>query len=109
MPGIGGFTLTQDDDEFLVGLGTKPTETVVHGGKALGMEEGDFSQFPEVLNNFFESAVQIGDGAVDMGLYRKRLGGGLWVGFGLRLMLREVDRAFSFIRSHRCLPKGSVG
>jgi hypothetical protein len=104
MPGVGCFSFAQGHDAFLVGFGTKPTETMVDNGEALRMEIGDFSKFPEVLNHLFESAVELGDGTVDVGLYRKRFGG-LWMG----VRLREVDGAFSFVRSHRCLLIGSVG
>jgi hypothetical protein len=73
--------------------------------EAAGGEIVDPLERVEALYGLFKPVIHLRQRAVSVGLYRHEFGFGVRteaLGFGLRL--REVDGAFSFVRSHICLP-----
>ena len=106
MAGVGELAAMQGHGELPVGPCSNAANQVMHGGHAVRVEEADSSKGLQVLDDLLKSAIQFGNGPVDMGLYRHEFGG-LRVG-AAALKLRQEDGTFSFVASHIALLWGDL-
>jgi hypothetical protein len=98
MTGVRLLTLAENCGQFMVGLGAKTANQVVHSFAAAGLKEFDGVQGLQPLQDMIESAVDVSHGAIHAGFDMLEISG---VVVGARALgLRQVDGAFTFICSH---------
>lgn len=106
MGGVGDLAVMQDRGELPVGLRPDAANQVVHGGHASRVKEADSPKYLQVMDDLFKSAIQFGNGPVDVGLYRHEFGG-FRIG-AAALRLRQKNGTFSFVSSHLALLWGDL-
>jgi hypothetical protein len=95
--GVGFFASTEYCRQFMIGLGTKPGNKVVHSFEA-EVKEADAAQGLQSLQNKIKTTVDVRHGPIYAGLDMLKFSGARVEVEALGL--RQVERAISFMDSH---------
>jgi hypothetical protein len=98
MGGVGLFASAEYCRQFMIGLGTKPGNKVVHSSET-EMKEADAAEDLQSLQDKIKTAVDVSHGPIYAGLDMLKFSRA-GVVEAEALGLRQVERAISFMNSH---------